>query len=164
MIINPYDKKSMAAAALYAVHHKKRIGLTSGTFDMFHDNHLRYIERCRRLCDILVVGVDSDRAVKAAKGEHRPIMSEFQRLMIMDAIKYVWCCYIQDDLATFTKVAEYLMVRPINGRVFRNDVFKDRESEVAIGAACAEVIIVPDIDEPNSTTRIVQRVKEEPKC
>ena len=163
MIINPYDKKSMQAASFYAWHKRKIVGLTSGTFDMLHDYHLRYLERCRRLCDVLVIGVDSDRAVRAAKGENRPIMSEFQRLMLMDAIKLVSFCYIQEDLAAFTKVAEHFMPDgQLRGKVFRNDLFKGRESEVAIGMADAVVVIVPDIMEPCSTSLIVKRVKEEP--
>ena len=36
------------------------IGLTSGCFDLFHSLHLSYLQKCRRMCDFLVVGVDCD--------------------------------------------------------------------------------------------------------
>jgi cytidyltransferase-like protein len=112
MIINPYDKRAMRAAHL-CCHDDgdKAVGLTSGTFDLFHDYHLRYLERCRRLCDVLVVGVDSDASVRKVKGPDRPILSEFQRLILMDANKYVTFCYIQDSLEAFAKVAEALYAR-----------------------------------------------------
>jgi cytidyltransferase-like protein len=112
MIINPYDKRAMRAAHLYCHDDgDKAVGLTSGTFDLFHDYHLRYLERCRRLCDVLVVGVDSDASVRKVKGPDRPILSEFQRLILMDANKYVTFCYIQDSLEAFAKVAEALYAR-----------------------------------------------------
>jgi D-beta-D-heptose 7-phosphate kinase/D-beta-D-heptose 1-phosphate adenosyltransferase len=163
VIINPYDKKAMQAAAFYAWNKGKVVGLTSGTFDLPHDYHLRYLERCRRQCDVLVVGVDSDRAVREAKGDSRPIMSEFQRLVIIEAFRYVSFAYIQEDLAAFTRVAEHFMPdSQLEGRVFRNELFRGRESEVAIGKAKASVVIVPDIMEPCSTSLIVKRVKEKP--
>lgn len=156
MIINPYDKKAMRAAQLYCLDGDKSVGLTSGTFDLFHDYHLRYLERCRRLCDVLIVGVDSDASVKSIKGPDRPILSEFQRLMLMDANKHITFCYIQDSLEAFAKVAEMLM--PERGSIFRNEIFRGRENEVAKGASKADVVIVPDVWEPNSTTKLIDKI------
>jgi len=156
MIINPYDKKAMRAAQLYCLHECQFVGLTSGTFDLFHDYHLRYLERCRRLCDVLVIGVDSDSFVKKIKGPDRPILSEFQRLMLMDANKHVTFCYIQDSLEAFAMIAETLM--PERGRIFRNEDFIGRESEVAKGSSKADIIIVPDVWEPNSTSKLIDKI------
>ena len=39
----------------------KTIVYTSGTFDMFHYNHLRMINYARSLADILIVGVSTER-------------------------------------------------------------------------------------------------------
>lgn len=156
MIINPYDKKAMRAAQLYCLDCNKAVGLTSGTFDLFHDYHLRYLERCRRLCDVLVVGVDSDAFVKDVKGPERPILSEFQRLMLMDANKHITFCYIQDSLEAFVRVAEMLM--PERGNIFRNEDFRGRESEVAKGNSQAKVVIVPDVWEPNSTSKLIDKI------
>jgi len=158
MIISPYDKKAMRAAQLYCLDESKSVGLTSGTFDLFHDYHLRYLERCRRLCDVLVVGVDSDALVKKVKGPDRPILSEFQRLMLMDANKHITFCYIQDSLEAFTKMAEILM--PERGMIFRNEVFAGRETEVAKGSSGAEVVIVPDVWEPNSTSTLIDKINK----
>src|SRR3989338_5131109 len=51
----------------------KRIVVTIGTWDMLHIGHLRFLNRAKRCGDVLVVGADSDEAVKRYKGEHRPI-------------------------------------------------------------------------------------------
>jgi D-beta-D-heptose 7-phosphate kinase/D-beta-D-heptose 1-phosphate adenosyltransferase len=156
MIINPYDKKAMRAAQLYCLEDNKIVGLTSGTFDLFHDYHLRYLERCRRLCDVLIVGVDSDRHVKERKGPDRPVLSEFQRVMLIDSNKHITFCYIQDSLDFFIRVAEILL--PINGKIFRNQEFERKEDEVVKGTSESSVIIVPDVDEPNSTSILINKV------
>ena len=43
----------------------KTIVYTSGTFDMFHYNHLRMINYARSLADILIVGVSTDELVSS---------------------------------------------------------------------------------------------------
>ena len=160
MIINPYPSTSLEAAALWI---KARpdlvVGLTSGTFDLFHDFHLRYLLRCRRECDVLIVGVDSDRDVRRTKGPGRPIMSEFQRLMLLDANKHVSFAYVQDGVRDFQRVAEALLSR--GGKAFRNQTFKGRKNEIALGSlrSVVDVVIIPDIDELASTSAIVKRVR-----
>ena len=167
MIINPYESTSLQAAKLWIEHQPRghTVGLTSGTFDLFHDFHLRYLLRCRRECDILIVGVDSDAAVRRVKGPSRPLTSEFQRVMLLNSNKLVTFAYIQDGLWDFTNVAmDLLGVR--GGKVFKNQDFAGRESEVATGKLpksgkkAVEVVIIPDIDELASTSEIVNRAHD----
>ena len=168
MIINPYESTSLQAAKLWIEHqhHNMTVGLTSGTFDLFHDFHLRFLLRCRRECDILIVGVDSDKDVRKVKGPSRPLTSEFQRVMLLNSNKLVTFAYIQDGIRDFTHVAmELLGVR--GGKVFRNQDFEGREDEVAIGPLRKRrgdkkvgVIIIPDIDELASTTELVKRAHD----
>jgi len=63
----------------------KVIVYTSGTFDMFHYNHLRMINYARSLGDILIVGVSTDELVSSYK-EH-PIIPFNERLQIIEALK-----------------------------------------------------------------------------
>ena len=46
---------------------KYHIGYTCGVFDLFHIGHLSLLERCKDMCDILIVGVCSDDYVKKIK-------------------------------------------------------------------------------------------------
>jgi len=48
------------------------VGYASGVFDLFHQGHLSLLIDCRSRCDFLIVGVDSDAAVKSRKGPERP--------------------------------------------------------------------------------------------
>jgi choline-phosphate cytidylyltransferase/glycerol-3-phosphate cytidylyltransferase len=64
----------------------QRIIYTSGTFDMFHSNHLRMIEYARGLGEILIVGVSTDELVCSYKKP--PIIPFEERIEIVKAIKH----------------------------------------------------------------------------
>ena len=39
----------------------KRIGFTNGCFDILHVGHVKYLEKAKAICDILVVAINRDR-------------------------------------------------------------------------------------------------------
>jgi len=87
-----------------------KIGLTSGCFDLVHYMHLVYLERCRRLCDVLVVGVDSDDLVRRVKGPKRPMIPEVQRQAMVNALKCVDATFIMGSVEDFEYVVRSLQV------------------------------------------------------
>ena len=58
---------------------------TSGTFDMFHSNHLKMIEYARGLGETLIVGVSTDELVSSYK--RPPIIPFEERIAIVKALK-----------------------------------------------------------------------------
>ncbi len=64
---------------------EKTIVYTSGTFDMFHYNHLRMINYARGLGDILIVGVSTDELVESYKA--KPVIPFDERMLIIEALK-----------------------------------------------------------------------------
>lgn len=66
----------------------KKVVLATGTFDLFHYNHLKYLEDAKKCGDILVVAVKDNKGANL-KGRGRPIIDEFYRMAIIDAIKWV---------------------------------------------------------------------------
>lgn len=67
----------------------KRIVLSSGTFDLFHANHLSYLNKVKEFGDVLVVVVASDKRTSASKGEKRPIFPQQDRAEIVNGLKVV---------------------------------------------------------------------------
>lgn len=66
----------------------KKVVLATGTFDLFHYEHLKYLEGAKEQGDILVVAVKSNTCA-SLKNPDRPIIDENARVAIVDAIKYV---------------------------------------------------------------------------
>ena len=60
-----------------------RIVLTSGSFDLVHLGHVKYLAKAKQLGDVLVVGVDSDAKIQARKGPDRPLVPERERLEML---------------------------------------------------------------------------------
>jgi dCMP deaminase len=61
----------------------QKIVLTSGSFDILHEGHSRYLEAARGFGNFLIVGVDSDEKVRLRKGPHRPAVPEIERLRMV---------------------------------------------------------------------------------
>jgi cytidyltransferase-related domain len=68
------------------MYNKKVVVYTSGTFDMFHSNHLKMIKYAKGLGDVLIVGVSTDELVCSYKKP--PIIPFEERLAIIEALKY----------------------------------------------------------------------------
>lgn len=67
---------------------KKRIGYTTGVFDMFHIGHLNILKRAKEHCDHLIVGVSTDELCAAYKHK-TPIVPYAERRAIVEAVRYV---------------------------------------------------------------------------
>jgi len=128
------------------------IGLTSGCYDLFHNLHLAYLQRCRRMCDFLIVGVDSDDLVRKTKGPQRPIIPEHHRVNLVSALRCVDAAFIMGSLRDWELAVDGLYPKYI----FKNQNFKPQD---VIGVEQAEVITVPDVFQPDSTSGIIEEIK-----
>ncbi len=70
---------------------------TNGVFDLLHPGHVRYLQEARALGDALIVGVNSDRSVRANKGPARPITPERERAELLLALAAVDAATIFDE-------------------------------------------------------------------
>jgi rfaE bifunctional protein nucleotidyltransferase chain/domain len=70
---------------------------TNGVFDLLHPGHVRYLQEARDLGDVLIVGLNSDRSVRANKGPERPITPERERAEILLALVCVDAVAIFDE-------------------------------------------------------------------
>ena len=88
--------------AIAFVDHARRRGqkvvFTNGVFDIVHPGHVRYLRAARALGDRLIVGVNSDRSVRAlAKAPNRPINGEAERAEVLGALASVDGVVIFDE-------------------------------------------------------------------
>ncbi len=127
----------------------QKVGLTSGCFDLLHYYHLHYFERCHALCDVLIVGVDADDLVKKNKGKF-PAIPEHHRAAMVAALRCVDVVYVQRSLKDLQAVAKHA-----------NYLFKNSPTiygEPVVGAEVAELVIVEDIVETQSTTALKAKI------
>lgn len=71
------------------VRNSKRIVLVGGCFDILHVGHVRFLSEARKMGDYLVVLLESDKKVKALKGERRPVFIQKERAEMLSALKTV---------------------------------------------------------------------------
>lgn len=75
----------------------ERVVFTNGCFDLLHVGHVSYLEKARRLGNRLVVGLNSDRSVRALKGEGRPVIPEGDRARVLAALASVDAVILFDE-------------------------------------------------------------------
>ena len=65
---------------------KYKVGFTNGCFDILHIGHIDYLEESKKLCDKLIIAINSDSSVKRIKGRNRPINNQEDRAKILSAL------------------------------------------------------------------------------
>lgn len=131
----------------------KLVGVTSGCFDLLHFYHLRYLEKCKAQCDFLIVGVDSDTLVNKNKNK-TPMIPEHHRIAMVDALKCVDAVFQMDEIKDIESFY------PIANKVFKNSDTIYGQKVVISNALCAELVIVPDIEEVYSTTALIEKIRK----
>lgn len=78
-----------------------KIVVTNGCFDILHFGHCEMLASARKLGDMLVVGLNSDRSIRHLKGPFRPINTQEQRRGVLKALRVVDEVYIFDDIRCY---------------------------------------------------------------
>jgi rfaE bifunctional protein nucleotidyltransferase chain/domain len=132
----------------------RTITFANGGFDLLHVGHVRYLEAAKREADVLVVAVNSDASVRAAKGEGRPVMAEAARAELVAALRCVDYVTIFSD-ATVDRLLTLL--RPdvhCKGTDYTVETVPERDTVRAYGGRIA---IVGD-PKDHSTTSLLSRL------
>jgi D-glycero-beta-D-manno-heptose 1-phosphate adenylyltransferase len=137
-------------------HDELRVVFTNGVFDLLHPGHLHYLQEARKLGDALVVGVNSDRSVRAlAKGGDRPINSEADRAEVLAALACVDLVVIFDEDTPHAIVSALRPDILVKGADWGADEIVGRDIVEARGGRVVRIPVV----EGYSTTKLIERIK-----
>ena len=133
----------------------RRLVFTNGCFDILHVGHVRYLSQARRLGDALLVAVNSDRSVRALKGDGRPVMNEAERAEALEALEAVDAVVVYDEPTPREVIAALLPDVLVKGADWAADAIVGREEVEAAGGRVDRVPLLPG----RSTTSLVERIR-----
>ncbi|HVE56130.1 MAG TPA: D-glycero-beta-D-manno-heptose 1-phosphate adenylyltransferase [Pyrinomonadaceae bacterium] len=134
----------------------EKIVFTNGCFDIIHPGHIDLLERARKLGTKLIVGINSDRSVRAIKGKDRPFFSQTERELILQGLKSV------DEVRIFDENTPENLIRELKPDVLVKG--GDWRVEEIIGADFViknggEVFSLP-LKDGFSSSKIVEKIRE----
>jgi rfaE bifunctional protein nucleotidyltransferase chain/domain len=136
----------------------KRVVFTNGCFDLLHSGHVRYLTEARGLGDALIVGLNSDRSVRALKGEGRPILNEAERAEVIGALEAVDFVVVFDEDTPQELIARLLPDVLVKGGDWPLDQIVGREEVEATGGRVVSLGYLKG----SSTSDLIARIKEIP--
>jgi D-beta-D-heptose 7-phosphate kinase/D-beta-D-heptose 1-phosphate adenosyltransferase len=133
----------------------ERVVFTNGCFDLLHVGHVMYLDRARRYGHRLVVGLNTDRSVRALKGPDRPLIRENDRARVLAALASV------DAVVLFDQDTPLDLIRALRPDVLAKGA--DYREEDVVGAAEVKswggrVVLVPLVED-RSTSGIIRRMQ-----
>lgn len=145
-------------AAAFADHLRragKKVVFTNGVFDLLHPGHVRYLKQARSLGDALIVGVNSDRSVRAIKGPSRPITPEAERAELLAALACVDAVAIFDDDTPEEIIKKIQPDVLVKGADWAADAIVGRDTVEARGGKVVRV----NIEQGWSTSSIIEKIR-----
>ena len=134
---------------------RRTVVFTNGVFDLLHPGHVRYLRDARRQGDALIVGVNSDRSVRAIKGPTRPVNPEGERAEVVAALACV------DAVVIFDEETPQLIISRLQPDVLAKGA--DWAMDAIIGRETVEqrggrVVRIP-LAEGYSTSAIIRKIQ-----
>ena len=129
---------------------------TNGVFDLLHAGHVRLLEFARLQGDCLIVAINSDASVRRSKGPDRPIIPAEERAEIIRSLRCV------DEVRIFDEDTPVTLIRRLRPDVLVKGPNCQRAAipGAALVQSWGGQVIVPDWNIQQSTTRIVNRMRQ----
>ena len=144
-------RRRMAAKAL-----GRRFVFTNGCFDLIHPGHTEFLRRARALGHYLLVGLNSDRSVRALKGEGRPIQGEQARAAVMAALASVDYVVLFDEDTPLRIIQELLPDVLVKGGDYTPATVVGRAEVEKAGGVVQVIPLIPGF----SSSQIEQRIRQ----
>lgn len=158
---SPYDRILSRERAAALVERFKRdgktVGFTNGCFDLLHRGHLHSFMQARALCDVLVVGLNSDRSVQRLKGPTRPVQDEQTRALLLSSLEFVDYVVVFDE-ETALPLIDLLRPDVIAKEGYPLDKWPEGQKVVSYGGQAVQL----DRLDGYSTSCLVERMRTLP--
>jgi rfaE bifunctional protein nucleotidyltransferase chain/domain len=128
---------------------------TNGVFDVLHPGHVRYLQEARQLGAALIVGLNSDRSVRANKGPERPVTPAGERAELLLALGCVDAVTLFDDETPGTVIEKVQPDVLVKGADWGPDDIVGRDTVEARGGRVVRVALAAGY----STTGLIRKVK-----
>jgi rfaE bifunctional protein nucleotidyltransferase chain/domain len=132
----------------------KKIVFTNGCFDILHVGHVRYLTQARKMGDLLIVGLNTDRSVRMIKGDKRPIVSEKERAEVLAALEIVDYVVLFDEPDPLRLIAALKPDILVKGADWSKDEIVGREVVEKAGGKVARIPLVPG----SSSTNVIEKI------
>lgn len=132
----------------------KKIVTTNGVFDILHVGHVKYLENAKKLGDVLIVGVNTDKSVKLNKGDKRPINGEKSRTIVLaglESVDYVFLFNEKYPRKWLEKIKPNIHVKAGDYKlqqIIEKDVVEKNKGKV----------VLVKIEKGYSTTAIIKKI------
>jgi D-beta-D-heptose 7-phosphate kinase/D-beta-D-heptose 1-phosphate adenosyltransferase len=129
---------------------------TNGVYDLLHPGHVRYLQAARAEGDAVIVGVNSDRSVRALKGPHRPVHPQGERAELIAALACVDAAVVFDQDTPHEIITALQPDVLVKGADWPADQIVGRDVVEARGGRVVRVHVVPG----HSSTQLIERMRQ----
>ena len=149
------SRRILAQTVRHLKRQGRRVAFTNGCFDLLHVGHITLLEQAKRLGDVLIVALNSDRSVRALKGAGRPVMPQDDRARVIAALANV------DYVTVFDEPTPYRLISLLKPDVLVKGT--DWRTKGVVGSELVthrggRVVLVPLVQD-RSTTRLLERLE-----
>ncbi len=131
----------------------KRVVLTNGCYDLLHPGHIRLMEQCKAMGDVLILALNTDASVQRMKGPSRPLRNERERAEVAQALEAVDAVTFFDEDTPRELIAAILPDVLVKGADWSHFVAGREEVEAAGGK-----VVTLALEPGYSTTGIVNQL------
>ena len=135
----------------------RTVVFTNGVFDLLHAGHVRYLAAARAEGDHLVVALNTDATVRAAKGPDRPVHPAAERAELVAALRVVDLAMIFEEPTPADLIASLQPDVLVKGADWPLDQIVGRDTVWARGG---RVVRIPT-EEGHSTTGLIAKVRQD---
>jgi len=113
---------------------------------------VRYLETAKSYGNVLILGLNSDRSVRALKGETRPINTQLDRAYILAALEAV------DYVVIFDEDTPYDLIKTVKPHVLVKG--GDYEGKEVAGQEIVDELKLVQFVDGKSTTKTIEKIQK----